>query len=778
MRTSVGLPQRAGTVAVRGAPRAALTFCYPYRFILWRIRVPFQDRATMPPAFPAPAHQGGPTTIEVAFEAYRRGDWATAERMFQDIIRATPRHFDALHLLGVLRTGQGQNAEAVRLIKRALKVNPRYPDAHYNLGLALQGLGKHRDAIASYREALSLAPNHLQSCNNLGIALQAVGRLDEAEKAFRRALTINPGYAEAYHNLAGILAEMGRRTEAIECYATAVRIKPDYVEALNDMGAALQALGQDPDAVTVLSRALAIAPDLTAARNNLAVVLTRLGQHEQAIEHLRKALALRPGDAETHNNIGNALKAAHRYEQAIASYRQAVALRPDYVEAITNLGAVLAVLGRHPEAVAQYRQALAIRPDFCQAHDALLFALDFDPVATAEEHQAERRRYYERHALRFASSIKPHANSRDPDRKIRIGYVSADFRRHSAAVAFGPAVAYHDLERFHVILYSNSPTDDEVTERFRKASSEWRRICGLSDDAFAQLIRDDGIDILVDLSGHSEGNRLLTFARKPAPLQVTAWGNVTGTGLPTVDYLFADPVCMPAAYRQFLVETVCDLPCVIAYDPPTYAPAVAPPPSALGHPLTFGCLNRLAKVSSVALDLWGRLLREVPESRMLLKDVQLSDPDERGRITAAFAERGVGAERLLLLPGTSHAEHLAAYGQMDIALDPLPANGGVSTLEALWMGVPVVALAGQAGLAARVGASVISAVGFADWLARTDDEYVAIARRWAGNPAELVTVRSALRPKMQASAVGSPNQYCRAVERAYRDMWVTYCGRR
>jgi protein O-GlcNAc transferase len=729
----------------------------------------------MPSAYPAPARQSGPSAIEIAFDAYRRGDWTEAERMFEDIIRAAPQHFDALHLLGVLRMAQGQHAEAARLVKKALKVNPRFADAHYNLGTALQQLGKHRDAIASFRQALSLAPNHLVSSNNLGIALQTLGRLDEAEKVFRRALTIDPEFAEAHYNLGRTLSEMGRQTEAIDCYAAALRIRPNYVDALNNMGAAYEGLGDDAEAQQAFARAVAMAPGSIEPRNNLAVVLGRLGRPEEAIEHLRLVLELCPDNADAHNNLGNALKAIHRYEQAIVSYRQAIALKDDHIEAMANLGTVLALLGNHGEAVALYRQALSIRPDFSRAHVSLLFTLDFDPAVTAEQHQAERRRWYEVHGRRFASSVKPHANDRDPDRKLRIGYVSADFRRHSAAMAFGPVVLHHDLKKFDIILYSSTATEDDLTRRFRAVASEWRSVRGISDEALADLIRRDGIDILVDLSGHSEGNRLLTFARKPAPIQASGWGHVTGTGLPTIDYLFADPVCMPAAQRPSLAETIYDLPCAIAYDPPAYAPEVAPLPASAGAPLTFGCLNRLSKVSALALDLWGRLLREVPGSRMLLKDGQLSDPDERRRIAAAFAERGIDEDRLVLLRGTPHAEHLAAYGQVDIALDPIPASGGVSTLEAVWMGVPVVAVAGTGGSSQRAAATVLTAVGLADWVAGTEDEYVSIARRWAADRSALAVLRPTLRPMMQASPVGDAAAYCRSVEAAYRTMWERYC---
>jgi predicted O-linked N-acetylglucosamine transferase (SPINDLY family) len=712
--------------------------------------------------------------IEDAVALHRAGSLIDAEAAYRAILAATPRHFDALHLLGVACTQQGRNEEAVTLVSKAVTLNPKSMDAHYNLGIALSALGRYRQAVTSYRRAVALNPRHALVRNNLGIALQELNQVDDAVAAFRQAIAVDPMFADAHFNLGRALAVSGLHEEAAVSYRAALSLRPDYPAAQVNLGAALISLARYSDALECLNAALRAEPNSVMALSNLGNALTALERYEEAIACLERAITLDPRYAEAHNNLANALKSVHRYDEAISHYSEAIAIKPGYVEAMTNRGSLLNGLGRYRDAIAQFRQALEIRPDFSEAHVYLLFALDFDPTATVEEQQAERRRWYEHHGRRFASRSKPHGNDRDPNRKLRIGYVSADFRHHSAAVAFGPAVAHHDLERFDVVLYSNTKTEDEGTKRFRAAASDWRPIRGLSDDAVADLIRNDRIDILVDLTGHTDGSRLLVFARKPAPVQVTGWGSPTGTGIPEIDYLLADPVTIPAEVRPLFAETVVDIPSTLGFEPPVYAPDVGPAPCIDGSPFTFGCFNRLSKVSDAALALWARILREIPESRLVLKDTQLADGSVRGRLISAFADLGVPEGRLTFLGGTPHAEHLGAYGRVDVALDPFPATGGVTTLEALWMGVPVITKMGR-HVSGRVPSGVLTALGLSDWIAQTDEDYLDIARRWAGDLVALTTLRSTLRPKMQATPIGDPAAYCRAVEAAYRRMWVTYC---
>ena len=377
--------------------------------------------------------------------------------------------------------------------------------------------------------------------------------------------------------------------------------------------------------------------------------------------------------------------------------------------------------------------------------------------------------------MRYAGAIAPHLNVPDPERRLRIGYVSADFRRHSAYSVFGPVLEHHDHENFEVVCYSGVKREDDITRRVREAADRWHPVLRLSDAALAEQIRAERIDILVDLSGHTEGNRLLVFARKPAPVQVTAWGHATGTGVDAIDYFFADPVLVPLTERALFAEEVFDLPCFLCYAPPQYLPEINALPALAGAPFTFGCINRVEKISAPVMALWARILEAVPHSRLLLKPVDLDDPEVRQRLLERLQAAGVGPERVRLMGFTAHGEHLKIYHEVDLGLDAFPQNGGVSTAEALWMGVPVVALNGET-LNGRNSASILSTLDMPEWIARSEEEYVRIALAAARDPGGLAQTRSTLRARVAGSVFGDASRYTRAVERAYRSIWRRWCA--
>jgi predicted O-linked N-acetylglucosamine transferase (SPINDLY family) len=569
--------------------------------------------------------------------------------------------------------------------------------------------------------------------------MQALGRFDDAAESYRRALALDSHYAPAHYNLGNILMVLKRYEEAAESYRRALEIKPDYAEAHHNLGAALHALDRCAEAILSVHQALMIQPNFAEAWCSLGGMMLRIERF---------------GDAHT-------------------AFRQSLAADP-MSKAWAGLGYAQMRMGNGPESVLSFRHALEMDPTNIEVHSNYIYSLDFIPEPGFAEHQAERKRWYEYHGRKFASAIKPHKNDRSPDRKLRIGYVSADFNHHSPSLAFGPVMRHHDRSQFELFLYSGVLIEGKETEFFREMATVWCDTKDLSDDTLAQRIRDDRIDILVDLAGQSLGNRLLVLARKPAPVQVTAWGYATGTGVPTIDYLFADPVSIPESARPHFAEAIYDLPCILGHVVPDYAPDVGPLPCAGGAPVTFGCLNRLNKITAGVVRVWGRLLREMPESRLLLKDAQLSDPNECRRMIDAFGAEGVVEDRLILMSRTPHFEHLAAFGRVDIALDPFPTTGGISTLEAMWMGAPVVAMLGNS-IPSRVGAAIVSAAGLTDWVAANEDEYVAIAKRFATDPIGLAKLRATLRPSLATSPLGDSVQYCRAVEDAYRIMWRRWC---
>lgn len=678
-------------------------------------------------------------TIEDALAAHRAGRLEEAEKIYEALVEINQRHFDAQHLLGVVRIAQGRYEEAVATISKALRHNPRSFDAHYNLGNALSALGRHKEAVTNYRRALGINSQHPLAHNNLGITMQALGRFDDAAESYRRAVALDANYAPAHYNLGNVLMALKHYAEATESYQRALAIKPDYAEAHHNLGAALYELDRSGDAILSIHKALTIQPNFAEAWCSLGGMMLRL----------------------------------ERFGDAHAAFSQSLASGP-MSRAWSGLGYAQMRMGNGPESVQSFRNALEMDPANIEVHSNYIYSLDFIPEPGFAEHQAERKRWYECHGRQFASAIKPHKNDRTPDRKLRIGYVSADFNHHSPSLAFGPVMRHHDRSQFELFLYSGVVIEGKETQSFREMATAWCDMKDLSDEALDRKIRDDRIDILVDLSGQSLGNRLLVFARKPAPVQVTAWGYATGTGVPTIDYLFADPVSVPESARPHFAEAIFDLPCILGHVVPDYAPDVGPLPCAGGASVTFGCLNRLNKITAGVVRVWGRLLREVPESRLLLKDAQLSDPNEGRRMIAAFGAEGVAEDRLILMSRTPHFEHLAAFARVDIALDPFPTTGGISTLEAMWMGVPVVAMLGNS-TPSRVGAAIVSAAGLTDWVAANEDEYVAIAKGFAADRVALARLRATLRSSLATSPLGDSVQYCRAVEGAYRTMWRRWC---
>jgi protein O-GlcNAc transferase len=732
--------------------------------------------------------------------------------------------------LGIAAEGSGRIAEALQRYRMAIDADPQFARAHMYLGITLHAEGDLAAAIASHQRALALDPGDAAVHYNLALVHLDAGEAARAEAAFRSALRLRVSFPEAWVGLADALEAIGNNEEALTALDTAIGQREHYIGALLNSSVLLQKMGrfgraqerlgeidvaalcaadrhaeaesfarqmiQDwpgdsfglkalctvlaaqeryEEALPVLRRLVTLLPADPETHNNLGIALQALGQSSEAEMNFRFALEIKPDYYQAHNELGVALQAQDRLYEAEASFRRALDLEPNFHLAHSNLGYVLRHAGRPTEAVASYRSSLDLKPDYHEAHSNLIFTLDFQDGCDLREHQAERDRWYAQHGLRYAASIEAHANVPDPERRLRIGYVSADFRRHSACSVFAPILQCHDRAAFEVVCYSGVRREDDITQSLRGAVDEWHSTLRMSDEALAEQIRGDRIDLLVDLSGHTEGNRLLVFARKPAPVQVTAWGHATGTGVRTIDYLFSDPVLVPQQERGLFAEEVIDLSCSLCYAPPQYLPGVSGLPALGGSPFTFGCINRVEKISDRTIAAWGRILGALPQSRLLLKHVGLGDPGVRERLLGRLGAVGIGAERVRLIGFTPHAEHLKVYHEVDLGLDPFPQNGGVSTAEALWMGVPVVALNGTT-ISGRIAASMLTALDMREWIAGSDEEYVRIALEAARDLPGLARTRGLLRPRLAASVFGDEKRYTREVEAAYRTMWQRWCA--
>ena len=749
-------------------------------------------------------------SVEQALALHGQGDLGPAAAAYEGIFAADPRNFPALHGLGLLRLQAGAGTEAVRLLQAALRVNPRSAQAHFNLGNALWTLQRPEEALAHLRMALAYQPGHPEALLHRSLILAQLARPEEALASLEPFLALQPEHRESLLQRGALLLELGRPGDARAALDRLLALDPDRAEALINRATTFQQDHRLPEALADLDRALQLSPGNPDALLNRGLVLLEsrhfaeslacfepvlaqaplqpaallgqaralldLGRLQEALTAYDRILALPLDSPDLHINRANTLMGLGRVWEALAGYDRALVLRPDDADTHLNRANALHRLGRHPEAIAAFDRTLALQPCYPQAHSSKIFALDYLPDPDFRDLQRERADYFLAQAPGLPPSPGAHGNDRNPDRRLVVGYVSADFKCHSAASGFRPVLLHHDRSAFKLVGYSGVLEEDPWTREFRDHMDAWRCVQNLSDDALADLIREDGIDILVDLSGHSLGNRLLTFARRPAPIQITAWGHGGGTGLPMMDYQFTDPINVPAWARPLYAETSIDLPCLITYEAPDYAPPVGTLPAQARGAITFGSLNRFLKHSPETLALWARILERVPGSRLLLKDHLLEDPQVQARLRADFAGHGIGPERLELRGSTPHRDHLATYGEVDIALDPFPQNGGISTWEALWMGSPVLALLGNKP-AGRISAAILAALGLEAWVAESPDGYLERAVAMAGDLPALARFRTASRARILASPAGNPERYTRAVETAYRTMWKQWTSR-
>lgn len=666
---------------------------------------------------------------------------------YRQLLSLAPNHFNALYLLGRLELEAQRYLEAEALLGRAVQVDPRSADAHLHRGLALNGLKRFEEARESYRRAVVRKPDDAVALSNFGSVCRDLNRPQEALEHLDRALAIRSDIAEIHCNRGLVLMDLKRHQEAIASFDRAIALDPQHATALSDRGNALCYLRRHDEALNSLDRAVAVAPSNAKAWTNRAEVLLQVKRIADAIASCERALALQSG-------------------------------KPD-PQVPYIIGRCLLELGQIKEAITSFDMALAIEPAFDLAISNKIFALDFDEDATFESQNDARRAWWTKIGTQVA--VPPphhHANVRDPDRRLVLGYVSADFRQHSAGRAFKPVLRHHDRQQFEVICYSNSTrAPDAATEEFRQSAGRWRDVPQWLDDRLDAQIREDGVDILIELSGHTDGNRLGLFARKPAPIQVHGWGHVTPPGVPTIDYVFADPISLPPEVRHLFCERIYDLPCILSIEPLPGGVVPADAPALANGFVTFGVFNRINKITDAAAALWSRILLAVPRSRLLLKHFALDDPVVRGNLLGRFARFGAPVERIDLMGPTTRLEHLLALNRVDICFDPFPHGGGASTWEALQMAVPVIAKLGHNQVARAAGA-IVTAAGLPDWVASSEDEYFDIAVAKAADIAALAELRRGLPARLAASEAGNPERYARAVHAAYRDIWRRYCAQR
>jgi len=743
-------------------------------------------------------------------QLFRSGRLDELESLCRSLLQAAPTVADAHRFLGLAAYARGRLPEAVGHVRQALALAPDEAAAHDNLSLYLTHLGRPIEAEAAARQALLLQPTLAAAAHNLGLALRAQRRFAEAETALRQALDLEPNNANVWNNLAAVLEQLQRLPETVAALERAVQQCPDFrlaqenlqrvrgllppdssaVAAENNRGVPLLAQGRYAEAEAIFRRALLLAPQLPELAFNLGKALQGQQNFAEAEEHFLRALNQRPGWVECHYSLAQLYFAQRRLGDAEAAYRRTLELAPNHVEALTSLGAnVLNNQGRIDEARAVYRQALALDPDHAICHSNLVLNEQYAPGATLAGLAQVHADWEQRHAAPLRSTWRPVGQAfqpdtiprgecragkpdlRQPERPLRLGFVSGDFFYHPVGIFLAPVLERLDRHLWPTFCYANQQKNDEMTRRLVKAAGHWSWVHDKSDEALAQQIRSDGIDLLIDLSGHTGRNRLLTFARRPAPVQLTWMGYVGTTGLSAMDYLIADRFHVPPGWEASYREKVLCLPdSYLCYEPPGYAPPVGPLPALASGLVTLGSFNNTAKITPPVVALWAAILRRVPGARLVLKYHWLDDAGLRCRLTGLFAANGIAAKRLELLGSSTHIEQLRQYHRIDLALDPFPYAGGLTTCEACWMGVPVLTCPGDT-FASRHSFSYLSNVGLTETIAGDQDEYLARAVQLADDLPLLAQLRAGLRQRMVRSPLCDCDRFAAQFATALRQVW-------
>ena len=602
-------------------------------------------------------------------------------------------------------------------------------------------------------------------------------RMDEAKLLLEKVCNIDRGNIEAWRLLGLANAIMGNHKEAERCFRAVVARHPEIADDHYNLGTSLLNQDRHEEAASCFRQAIRIQPDYSEAYCNLGSVLDSLHRMDEAVSCYREAIRHEPGRMELRYNLGQALKSQGKLDEAVGCFRAALQVQPGNFDIHFSLATTLVDQAKLDEAIDCYKLMVERGLSRPTVASNLLLALNYHPATDTQSVFAAHKDWEELYG-RSATVYSSWPNTPFPDRPVRVGYVSPDYWDHSVANFIEPILQHHNPQSVETFCYADNKRDDHVTERLKTLPLAWHETSGLGDADLCQMIRNDRIDILVDLAGHTGGNRLPVFSRKPAPIQVSYLGYPNTTGLRAVDYRLTDAWADPPDQDAFYTERLIRLPKgFLCFRPPDETPALSILPVEKSGYATFGSFNNMAKINTQVVQRWSEILRALPTSRLILKNKSLRDSATQRRYQNMFAQHGISQDRIKLIGWLdSKAGHLGLYNEIDIALDTFPYNGTTTTCEAVWSGVPVITLAGDRH-AGRVGVSLLNQVGLAEFIAKTPDEYVDIAVRLASNIAKLEELRTGLREQVAESPLCDAKTFTRNLEQTYREMWRGWCAK-
>ena len=681
---------------------------------------------------------------------------------------------EAWFLLGMSNNRLELIDEAVRCFQRATAIQPEQPEIQYNLAKTYERQGDIDAALQGFREVLRLKPDFVVAYTKLGTLHESQGELEKALEYYLEATRLEPHRADAHYSLGRVLKEMRRYEEAATSYQAAIKLKPDFVQAIYNLGTVYHLLGDAKSAMEMYKKAILLQQDHLAAYIGLGNALKELGFIDHAIECYRHITMLKPDLPGAYHNLAVMLKSQGKLESAEDLIKKELELQPDSVEAQIVLAQIRVAQGRVRERIEPLENLLALRPDDIVVASALLFSMHYLPEYSSEDISVTTAKCVASFNRR-EQLISPPANLPDSRRRLRIGYVSGDFYNHPVGYFIDNVLAYHDKSHYETFCYYNHNKYDELTARLQKSADHWRRVAGRSDSEVAQQIREDGIDLLIDLSGHTGRNRLGVFALKPSPVQITWLGYFATTGLNAMDYIIADRYVIPPEEERHYTEKVVRLPnTYLCFSPPENEIEFGNLPALATGKVTFASFNNNAKLTEEVVACWSRILHAIPRARLYLKYPPFGDANIQKRYQNMFADRSVDSERIIFSGISPRNEFLATYREVDIALDTYPYTGGTTTLEALWMGIPVISLRGDRFLS-RIGESILSNIGLTECVADSEDAYIAKAIALASDLTRLAELRGSLRSRLLSSPLCDGPGFSRDLEAAYRSMWEAWC---
>jgi predicted O-linked N-acetylglucosamine transferase (SPINDLY family) len=711
-----------------------------------------------------------PSPLDLATQDLHAGRLEAARAGFEKVIAADTRNARAIHCLGVIHSREDQPKQAIDFMRQAIALDPSVAEYHGVLGNTLVSQQDFSAAADAYREAVKLDPANPQGYTCLAFVLARLRRFAEAAPVYQRLLELRPSDAQAQNDLGIALWQIGSADGAIASFRRAIELKPGFISPLENLVSALQLLGRYEDACSVCRQVLATDPANAILHQQLGNALAAMGNDEEAVRVFRECIRLRPELADAHNTMGNALHHMGKLDEAAEAIHRAIAIAPSVAIYHNNLGNVFKDSADPDHATESYARAVALAPANAVIHSNALYSLSFEPAYDSAALLQEAKIWNAQHGAPLDGEIKLHANAKTTNRRLRIGYVSPDFRWHAVGRYLVPALQFHDRNEFEIHCYSDVKSPDSLTRRMQSWADVWRNVVTLNDGQLTEMIRQDQIDILVDLTLHMAGNRMLVFARKPAPVQVTWLGYPGTTGLETMDYRLTDPYLDPpgegdALYAEKSIRLPHTFWCMNPEAEEFAQPEVNELPALQNGQITFGCFNNFCKINRSLLELWSRVLDAVPGSRMLL----LAPSGSRREWVSQLL-----GNRVDFVSRESRLNYLKFHNRIDIGLDTLPYNGHTTSIDSLWMGVPVVTLIGQT-VAGRAGFSQLSNVELSELAATTPEQFITIAANLAADLPRLAQLRRTLRERTRSSPLMDGERFARDIESAYRAMWLSYC---